>query len=187
MVTAPWLILLLVGCSSTNIWEGFHIRSTWFWAMKLFGWFYSPYFGCMFRKANRRPKTWGGPMECHACRGWVCSSCRALACLGGSSGWCTGRRGDFDVCLWHQSGKIAVLHIHFGVSGQMWNTIDELPKNQMLENAHQYSVLYDYELWFTVYQVLYIEYYTCMVWVEDTLCLSLSSITHVLTNRRLKG
>ena len=67
----------------------------------------------------------------------------------------------------------AVLHIHFGVSGQMWNTIDELPKNQMLENAHQYNVMYDYELWFTVYQVLYIEYYTCMVWVEDTLCLSL--------------
>lgn len=43
-------------------------------------------------------------------------------------------------------GKLAVLHIHFGVSGQMWNTIDELPKNQMLENAHQYNVLYDYEL-----------------------------------------
>lgn len=42
---------------------------------------------------------WGGPMECHACRGWICSSCRALACLGGSSGWCTGRKGDFDVCL----------------------------------------------------------------------------------------
>ena len=47
--------------------------------------------------------------------------------------------------VWHFVA-FAVLHIHFGVSGQMWNTIDELPKNQMLENAHQYNVLYDYEL-----------------------------------------
>lgn len=54
----------------------------------------------------------------------------------------------------------------------MWNTIDELPKNQMLENAHQYNVLYDYELWFTVYQVLYIEYDMYGVGWRHTLSLS---------------
>ena len=160
MVTAPWLILLLVGCSSTNIWEGFHIRSTWFWAMKLFGWFYSPYFGCMFR-ANRRPVL-------RRADGVPCVSWMSLLVLQGFgvSRWVFRMvhrpKGRFWCLSLAPKWQNAVLHIHFGVSGQMWNTIDELPKNQMLENAHQYNVLY--VLWIVIYSLSSLVYRIWHVW-----------------------